>query len=380
MIERLILENFQPHERVAVDLDPLVTTLVGPSDVGKSAVLRGLRWLCLNQPAGAGFVRSGAKLATVSARVDGKWVVRERGEDRNVYEFDGDTYHSLRAVPVPEAIQKHLNIGPVNFQGQIDPPFWLLETAGQVSRNLNELVNLEEIDQVLAVAASDVRQARTEVELTEARLASARTRRDDLGWVVDAEQELAELEQLEEQLAQVRAELAGLTALLADTDRLAKREAELTAAVADGTRLLDDSVELVQVASDRFCLAEVLKQVDRAEAILQSDPTADWEELVKLRAEADRAAEERRTLEHTLADITALEEKVWSATEELSSAEKELSEKLAGKCPVCGQPATASQLSFPTSTGPSAAPSPDSKDQVRSGWTFNGPTGRRSRK
>lgn len=40
MIRRIVLRNFQNHRRLRIDLDPRVTTVVGPSDAGKSAVVR----------------------------------------------------------------------------------------------------------------------------------------------------------------------------------------------------------------------------------------------------------------------------------------------------------------------------------------------------
>ena len=47
-LSRLSLTNFQKHERLALDLDPRLTSIAGDSDRGKSAVLRALAWLCLN--------------------------------------------------------------------------------------------------------------------------------------------------------------------------------------------------------------------------------------------------------------------------------------------------------------------------------------------
>ena len=43
-IESLSLHNFQCHEHLDIAFDPQLTTIVGPSDVGKTAILRALKW------------------------------------------------------------------------------------------------------------------------------------------------------------------------------------------------------------------------------------------------------------------------------------------------------------------------------------------------
>ena len=74
MLEKLRIINFQKHEDLTVSFDDRITTIVGPSDVGKSAVLRALRWVLTNQPDGSGFIREGEKNASVVLRVDGRTI------------------------------------------------------------------------------------------------------------------------------------------------------------------------------------------------------------------------------------------------------------------------------------------------------------------
>lgn len=40
MFEKLVLRDFQRHRKLVVVLDPRVTTLVGPSDVGFTFILK----------------------------------------------------------------------------------------------------------------------------------------------------------------------------------------------------------------------------------------------------------------------------------------------------------------------------------------------------
>jgi DNA repair protein SbcC/Rad50 len=87
MIESLKLLNFQRHERLEIDFDPRITSIMGASDKGKSAIIRSLRWLALNEPGGFEFLREGADEVLAALTVDGKRIRRIRGKSRNVYKI-----------------------------------------------------------------------------------------------------------------------------------------------------------------------------------------------------------------------------------------------------------------------------------------------------
>ncbi len=61
----LQLVNFQVHTGLIIDFSPGITTIVGPTDHGKSSILRALRWVCLNDLSGEQFIREGRKSCAV---------------------------------------------------------------------------------------------------------------------------------------------------------------------------------------------------------------------------------------------------------------------------------------------------------------------------
>lgn len=193
MLTKIIIRNFQNHKRTEVDLGP-ITVFIGPTDAGKSAVWRALRWVGLNRPGGAAFVRSGAKVSQVVVWDDEVAVGRTRGK-RNTYALGGVRYAAFGAG-VPDAVAKVLNVGEVNFQGQHDGPFWFCLTPGQVSRELNQIVSLDLIDRALSLAAAGVRQGRSVVGVTEQRLAAAQERAAGLKWTKQADADLRRVENL----------------------------------------------------------------------------------------------------------------------------------------------------------------------------------------
>lgn len=177
----LELNDFQAHKKTVVEFSPAITTIVGPTDVGKSAVLRALRWVCLNDIAGDEFIREGQNRTTVTLSVTEKGfdeheIVRTKSltsTGLNTYELDEKEYKAF-GVSVPSDIGSLLNLNEINFQGQHDSPFWFNETAGEVSRRLNAVVDLTVIDTTLANIASEVRQAQERKAFTEERLSEAK--------------------------------------------------------------------------------------------------------------------------------------------------------------------------------------------------------------
>lgn len=179
---QLILKNFQAHEHLIVDFGQ-TTCVRGQTDVGKSAVLRALRWVCLNDIGGEEFITHGKRQCLVCLKVKIKnelhiiWRIRGGGE--NVYKLDGQEFKAF-GNSVPEPIARLLNVSGINFQSQHDSPYWFTESAGEVSRRLNSIVDLSVIDTALSYAASEVRTAQDRLNVCEERAIELKNEYDEL--------------------------------------------------------------------------------------------------------------------------------------------------------------------------------------------------------
>lgn len=213
MLERIEIRNFQVHRRLAIDLDPHVTTIIGPSDVGKSAILRALRWVCLNKPRGDALIRKGAKYANVIVTIGGVHIERYKGAKGNRY-IVGD--HKFQAVSqsVPPRVGSILKVSETNFQDQHDPPFWIKETPGQRSKLLNQIVNLSSIDQTLARLSAAARRGNVACDLTGTRLKTAIQTKKRLAFSKGLDRRLSELCGLANNLDDTRARRATLSAVI----------------------------------------------------------------------------------------------------------------------------------------------------------------------
>ena len=182
MIRHIELRNFQKWKSLVLDLDPQITVLVGPTDVGKSAVIRALRWLCLNRPGGEEFRRFGSKLTKVRVTLlDGTTVQRIRSNTRNEYWVDDKVFRAFgTSVPVP--VQEALGLTDSNFQSQMDSVFWFSLGPGQLSREINDVVDLSAMDTALATAAANHRFVKTGAAYIESRLPRLQAQVAGLSW------------------------------------------------------------------------------------------------------------------------------------------------------------------------------------------------------
>jgi len=290
MLERLRLQNFQTHEDLKLVLDERVTTIVGPSDVGKSSVLRALRWAMENKPSGAAFVRNGQKECRVSLWLDGKRIVRVKGKGVNEI-FIGREKLKAFGTDLPEPIVKLCNVDGVNFGQQHDSPFWFSLTAGQVSKELNSVVNLDVIDRTLANVAKALRRARSTVEVCEKRTEEARSQFKRISWVPRMVEDWECVAELEESAAGTRVEVDQTRVLLEEVEALKKQAAVEVPDLSEVERLRDESIDLSNRAITWRGMLEGVKE-DRSE--------------------------------------------VSGLTERLKQAEAELEERSEGLCPLCG--------------------------------------------
>ncbi len=328
---KLVLKDFQAHDEFEIALDPGVTTIVGPSDVGKSSIIRALRWVSLNDPAGDSFIRWGKKNVKVSLDT----VIRRKGSKGNVYELEGREFVSFGNT-VPPEVEKFLAVGDVNFQGQYDRPFWLGDSAGEVSRQLNKVVNLEIIDTVLGKLNSLGRDAGARVSLLEDRVEEARVLRDSLNSVPDMEEELEEILVQETAVALVLTDIEALLRLIAHaTEALASTRMK-TSCAKDAEALLE-VCELWEM-NEVFCLdlGKCVVSLEKAQSEVERD-VPDLGNIVELAQASFDLREPVSRLGSVIDLLTAAEQEAEVLLIEHKEAKNALSDEMEDECPLCGR-------------------------------------------
>lgn len=338
MIEWLELTDFQCHQQLQVELGQSVVVLVGPSDAGKSAVLRALRWLVTDRPLGDACVREGAGGCEVVLQVDGQQVFRRRFARRNEYAIDAQIFKAWGSAP-PAPVQQLLNLGPENFQGQHDAPFWLTLTAGEVAKQLNAIVDLAVVDELVGTLSGRVRQARAVQEVTAQRLEAAKQEVARLVDVPRLQQALRRLQGLQ-QVAFTQAGRAAALRRGVETGRLyAISATQLRRVVRAGQRVLTAGVRARAALASAGALRQAVVEVHRQREIAgRKQP--DLGPLTAARAQWESSETSVRDLRGIVESIRGACEQQKRTQQGLQAAAAELERQLQGKCPVCHRPLT----------------------------------------
>lgn len=333
MIERLTLRNFQAHAKLKIDLSPTITTIVGPSDAGKSSVIRALRWLTFNRPGGETFIKAGTDKSTVTLELDSREIRRSKGKE-NTYHLDGKPLKAFGA-DVPEDVVKLLNLSEVNFQQQHDAPFWFSLSAGEVSRQLNQIIDLGTIDTTLGNLASLSRKTNTEIDVVSQRLLSAQQERDDLSNAETIDEALKQVEVLTQTVEQTDSERKSLTETIEKVSKyglIASRAGDLAVG---GLAVVQKGERWAELDEKRGELEELIDAGELYQGIVDR-PVPDLGPVEKLWADYQAAEKTRLGLTLLLKGVDDWNNVLEQKRQVIIEAEKTFHDNFPEVCPLCG--------------------------------------------
>jgi len=160
-ITRIEIENFMSHSNTVIDLNPETNMFVGPSNNGKSVIIRLVRWVCFDDPKGADFIKLGeSKTRGKIYYDDGTWIERERTRSAagTLKVFDGKQVYDFtkwgHQIPIevlnvhqmPDVIlakDKRINL---SVSEQLDAPFLLSESPSIRAAIIGTLAGLDAFD------------------------------------------------------------------------------------------------------------------------------------------------------------------------------------------------------------------------------------------
>lgn len=160
MIKSLSLTNFQSHKASWIEFHPHLNIIVGATNSGKTAILRALKKVIRDLPAGNAYITTGQDTCTITSVINDHVVTRKISRDSkgntkdNIYILDDDQFTSF-GKEIPQEIVKIINmpfltIGDslldVHFSNQHDSPFLLSETASIKSKVMGTISGIHLID------------------------------------------------------------------------------------------------------------------------------------------------------------------------------------------------------------------------------------------
>ena len=183
-VRRITLENFQSHKHTEMEFGPELNVIVGPSDSGKSAIIRALKWVMYNEPSGDFFIREGEKECKVTLELsDGTSLQRYRTRSKNGYRLvdnvGNENIFEGIGLSVPQEIMDITGIrkikldadseNSINLGEQLEGAFLLTEKASTRANAIGRLVGVDIVDDALREVLKDMRslnQSRKQKEET----------------------------------------------------------------------------------------------------------------------------------------------------------------------------------------------------------------------
>lgn len=167
------IKNFQSIENCILEIpENSFTCLVGPTNIGKSAVRRAIECLLYNKSE-ASYIRKGAERCEVELTLkDGTHIKWSRDKKTAIYCINGENYSKLnKTVPEPILDQgfKEISVNKdklnVQVASQFDNIFLLSETGGRATEILSNLGNLNKIIQANKKCLSDTKSVKSKISV-----------------------------------------------------------------------------------------------------------------------------------------------------------------------------------------------------------------------
>lgn len=185
-IQEVTIEGYQSHTNSTFCLSPGLTVITGPSDAGKTAIIRALRWFAFNEPTGEAFLHTirnpdgSIKEAVDQAKVsvtfeDGTTITKTRRKGKTTYTHSGYPT-AWEKAEIPPEIKETLGLVKqaygdfetcLNFAFQLDAPFMLSETASVGAKVLGKLAGTEIVDRAISDVNKKTHQVRTDISYAE---------------------------------------------------------------------------------------------------------------------------------------------------------------------------------------------------------------------
>lgn len=156
MLKSIVIKNFQSHKKTIIKLVKGVNVIIGKSQAGKTAILRALNIVRTNRPSGSRFVRHGEnEVLTTIRTMEGDKVSLKKTPTERIYIVNDSKFRKF-GTAVPEEVSEVLRMSDVNIQSQLDSPFLVTSTGGEVTKTINRITKAEKVDKWVKIANKNV--------------------------------------------------------------------------------------------------------------------------------------------------------------------------------------------------------------------------------
>jgi len=344
MLNTIHIKNFQSHKDSILEFAPGVNAIVGTSDSGKTAIFRAFRWLFCNRPSGDAFRSTWGGDTIVDVDLQEGQVSRVRTDKENLYVLGEHDEFKAMGTEVPEEIKKILNIDDINLQQQLEGPFLLNLSAGEVAQHFNKIARLDKIDSSLQYVQKKIRESEQTIKFGNQQTEKLEEELQNYDYLEQLDKEVVLLEKKQDQYTDLSKKYRMVVILHTDLVDLEKaisiKTPLLTADKLVGTILLHFSnksgfLRRKQALSDTL---QGLTTIDASIDVLQKRTKADQAVQALLAAYENRRQKQKRVQEfdNLLQTIQEVDSDGKEAERRKLQLEKLFEKEMPNVCPLCG--------------------------------------------
>ena len=337
--------NFQTHDHFKHVFQKNVFGMVGPSDFGKSAIVRALTWVLFNRPKGDDFRSWNGEDTKVVVKINGHTITREKGSNGNRYILDDLNPFTGFGIHVPEPIAKVVNMDlDLNIQGQHNSVFLLNMKSLAVAKYINELVNIDIIDFSIREIAKDLRKVTGKLKDANLSLFDTKEELRKYKKLKSVSNKIDEVEMLEDDVASKFHTIELLSECITEIDscttliKALKERVSVEKDINECLCMIDENIAQNETISE---LTGIIDSISEIEEILQSNSGEEMLPVINatlsLLDEHDELYTEITDVLELLTDVKTTVDNVAVLSQNITEAEIAFKKDMPDECPLCGQ-------------------------------------------
>jgi len=349
MINSIELQNFQSHKKTLIKFSPRVTSIVGSSDSGKTAILRGMKKAAKNKPGGDSFRSNWGGDTLIKIETDDEAAVTRLVTDKtNAYYLDtpnGQQKFKAFGQGVPAEIVEALNMDDENIQSQMDAPFLFSASDGEVARRLNEAANLEKIDNSQSFLLTSIKNLKADIKKNKDDLKNKEVELTATEFIEEAELLLIQLEALQQEADTRETKIVQLTSLVLDIDR-AEEDLKKLSFVKEARQGYLELIEHWESGFKQGKEAGSLEEILTAIKEIDSD-LADYPDISKAKSALEAISGETEgvisleskidAMNDLLDDLADVDGSISDIAKSLIFDQEQFDKLMPEECPLCGK-------------------------------------------
>lgn len=267
MIKRLEIENFRTHKHTILDFVKGINCIIGLPESGKTNIIRDIRWILTNRPLGLRVQSDFTSDPTASTMEfeEGNEIALSKSKKTSEYLLNGTLLKAL-GKDVPDEVVKVAAMTDLNLQTQLDKPYLICMTPGDVAKTFNKITKLEKPDVAVSALTTDINSESKKLKILQAQKTQKKEKIEKLGDVKAMKSDSLHIEYIDENIKLSQANENDL-GLLINQIELAQENlqqvGDIEAMKAGLEILISIDRELIDVEYDKDELSEIITDIEK---------------------------------------------------------------------------------------------------------------------